>query len=233
MPPITPPQLWSFLHHPSDDYARYQADSTGEAPETLLTEEQFAYLRRQDVKPIMVDQHASETHPGGEAFVSVADGVVAAQRDGYRVVAWYGPDDEVLIAGIRPDAQIGWPAATEAVSTPSSRSRPWAWSVHLYRRLCRVDADARAKGHHGMSRFEYLTGTEADMRFYFGEFKDNPQVLVVELRNPLATIIARFDRLMDLLPDVDPSAARLAVLEPRLLAALPQSTAAVPAADDR
>ncbi len=107
------------------------------------------------------------------------------------------------------------------------------WSVHLYRRLCRVDADARAKGHHGMSRFEYLTGTEADMHFYFEEFQGNPQVLAVELRNQLATIIARFDRLMDLLPDVDPSAARLAILEPRLLATLPQSTAAVPAADDQ
>lgn len=97
------------------------------------------------------------------------------------------------------------------------------WHLFVYHRLCRVDADARAKGHHGMSRFEYLAGTEADMRFYFGEFKDNPQVLAVELRDPLATIVERFDRLMDTLPTVDPAALRLAVLEPRLLAELPEA----------
>lgn len=100
------------------------------------------------------------------------------------------------------------------------------WTVHVYRRLCRVDADAKANGHHGMSRFEYLTGSEADMRFYFNEFKDNPQVLAVELRDPLATIVERVDRLVDLVPagewlfaGIDPVALRQAVLEPALAGA--------------
>jgi hypothetical protein len=221
MPPITPPQLWSFLRHPSDGYASYQADSAGEAPETLLSAEQFTYLATQDVKPIMVDQYASESHPGGEAFVSVVEGVLAAQHEGYQVITWYGPDAEVLIAGFRPDAQIGWPAATEAVSLSVSRSRPWAWSVHVYRKLCRVDALDRAQGRVGVQRFEYLSGTEADMRFYFEEFKANPQVLAVELHGHLVTVVERFDRLLDLLPDVDPAAAREAIVEPRLLAELP------------
>lgn len=95
------------------------------------------------------------------------------------------------------------------------------WTVILYRRLCRVDADAIAKGCFGMSRFEYLAGTEADMRFYFEEFKDNPQVLAVELRDSLAAVVGRFDRLVDLLPDVDPDALHQAVLEQRLLVKLP------------
>ena len=78
MPPITPPLLWSFLNHPNDDYASYQTDSEGDAPETLLSAEQFAYLKTQDLRPILVDQYASENHPGGEEFVSVAEGVLTA-----------------------------------------------------------------------------------------------------------------------------------------------------------
>jgi hypothetical protein len=215
MPPITPPQVWSFLYHPSDDYASYQADSEDDAPETILSAEQFAYLKTQDLRPILVDQYASENHPGGEEFVSVAEGVLTAQRHGYRVVTWYGANAEVLIVGIRADAQIGWPAATEAVASPSLRSIPWAWSVHVYRRLCRVDASDHAEGMR-TRRFEFLSGTEADMRFYFGEFANNPQVLAVELyRGPI--VVDRFDRLMVTLPTVEPAALRSAVLEPALL----------------
>jgi hypothetical protein len=219
MPPISPPQLWSFLHHPSDDYGSYQADSEGDAAQTLLTADQHAYLKTQDLRPILVDQYASANHPGGEEFVIVAEGVLTAQRHGYRVVAWYGANAEVLIAGIRPGADIGWPAATEPISSSSLRSSPWSWSIHVYRRLCRVDASDHAKGWR-TRRFEYLSGTEADMRFYFGEFKDNPQVLAVELYGG-PKVVESFDRLADLLPDVDPAALRQAVLEPRLLAAGP------------
>jgi hypothetical protein len=41
---------------------------------------------------------------------------------------------------------------------------PDHYSVIVYRRLCRVDATARAKGEWGPPRFDYLTGTEEDMR---------------------------------------------------------------------
>jgi hypothetical protein len=119
---ITLPQLWSFLHHQSDNYTSYLAASEGEAPETVLAEEQFSYLMTQDLKPILVDQYVSENHPGGEEFVSVVDDVLAAQREGYQVLTWYGPDAEVLITGIRPGAQTGWLAAAVAGSSPPSRS---------------------------------------------------------------------------------------------------------------
>jgi hypothetical protein len=107
MQPITLPQLWSLLRYQSDDYASYQADSEGEAPETRLTAEQFAYLKTQDVRPILVDQCAGENHLGGDDLVSLVDDVLAAQRDGYQILTWYGPDAEVLIAGVRPGARIG------------------------------------------------------------------------------------------------------------------------------
>jgi hypothetical protein len=55
----------------------------------------------------------------------------------------------------------------------------------------------------------------------FAEFKDNPQVLAVELRNHLGTVVDDFDRLVDTLSAVDPAALRSAVLESRLLADLP------------
>ena len=58
------------------------------------------------------------------------------------------------------------------------------------------------------------------MRGYFDFFRDNPQVLAVELWGG-GCVVDRFDRLMDTLPTVDPTGLRLAVLEPRLLAELP------------
>jgi hypothetical protein len=86
-----------------------------------------------------------------------------------------------------------------------------------------VDASDHTKGMR-TRRFEFLSGTEADMRFYFGEFKDNPKVLAVELWCG-GNVVNRFDRLMDTLPTVDPAGLRLAVLEPRLLAELPAAPA--------
>jgi hypothetical protein len=97
------------------------------------------------------------------------------------------------------------------------------FNLYVYRRLCRVDAEVRELGWYGPPRFEYMAGTEADMRFYFAEFRNNPQVLAVELRNHLGEVEDRFDRLVDSLPNVDAAALRLAVLEPRLLAELPAS----------
>jgi len=104
---ITPPQLWAFLSHQCDNYDDYEQEAIDDAKETLLTPEQFAYLKQQDLKPIMADQYVSECHPGGDDLVGVVDEVLAAQRDGYQIVAWYGPNAEVLIAGYR-GAQIGW-----------------------------------------------------------------------------------------------------------------------------
>jgi hypothetical protein len=84
-----------------------------------------------------------------------------------------------------------------------------------------VDSTDHAEGMR-TRRFEFLSGTEADMRFYFDEFANNPHVLAVELYcGP--NVVERFDRLMDTLPTVDPAALRSAVLESRLLADLPPS----------
>src|SRR4051794_13415779 len=101
----------------------------------------------------------------------------------------------------------------------------------LYRRLCRLDLSDRAEGLR-TRRFESLSGTEEEMRGFFGEFKDNPQVLAAELYGG-PNVAERFDRLVDLLPDVDPAALRLAVLEPRLLAALQPAPAVVPEEGDQ
>jgi hypothetical protein len=97
------------------------------------------------------------------------------------------------------------------------------WYLMVYRRLCLVDASDHAKGMR-TRRFEFLSGTEADMRFYFDFFRDNPQVLAVELWCG-GNVVDRFDRLMDTLPTVDPARLRSAVVEPRLLVEL----SAVPA----
>lgn len=97
------------------------------------------------------------------------------------------------------------------------------WRLLVYRRLCRLDATDYVDGMR-TRRFESLSGSEEEMRGFFGEFRDNPQVLAVELYcGP--NVMDSFDRLVDLLPGVDPAALRLAVLEPPLLAALPPAPA--------
>jgi hypothetical protein len=87
----------------------------------------------------------------------------------------------------------------------------------MYRRVCRVDAQARALGQLGPPRLEYMTGSEEDMRFYFAEFANNPQVLAAELRNDLGAVVERFDRLVAALPALEQAQLRAAVLEPALL----------------
>jgi hypothetical protein len=59
------------------------------------------------MRPILIDQHVSENHLGGDVVVGVVDEVLAAQREDYQNVTWYGPNAEVLIAGYC-GAHIGW-----------------------------------------------------------------------------------------------------------------------------
>lgn len=84
------------------------------------------------------------------------------------------------------------------------------WSVHAYRRICRVDIDDRKT-----QRFDYCQGDEASMRGLFAEFKDNPQILAAELRDPFGTVVDRYDRLLDLWPNLHAGLLE-AVVEPRL-----------------
>ena len=100
------------------------------------------------------------------------------------------------------------------------------WSLMVYRRLCQVDARDHAKGIR-TRRFEYLSGSEEEMRGFFHEFAASPQTLAVELYCG-GSVVERFDRLVELLPDVDMAALRLAVLEPRQLAVKPLAPATVP-----
>jgi hypothetical protein len=72
------------------------------------------------------------------------------------------------------------------------------WCLFVYRKLCEVDVSARQDGCYGMKRFEYLRGSEADMRFFFAEFCRSDQVLAVELINNLGSVVDRQDRLVEL-----------------------------------
>jgi hypothetical protein len=58
--------------------------------------------------------------------------------------------------------------------------RAGPFCLRVYRRLYRVDASDHAEWMRTRP-FELLGETEADMRFYFGDLRDNPQVLAAEL----------------------------------------------------
>ena len=60
-------------------------------------------VKKLDIKQICVDFSMSENHLGGDNLVDCVDTVLAAQKEGYRIVTWYnGPDTDVLILGFRP-----------------------------------------------------------------------------------------------------------------------------------
>ena len=45
----------------------------------------------------------SENRLGGDDMVELAAEVISAIEEGWKVVTWYGPDTEVLVAGIEKD----------------------------------------------------------------------------------------------------------------------------------
>jgi hypothetical protein len=74
------------------------------------------------------------------------------------------------------------------------------WSLFVYRKLCEVDVASRQDGNHGMKRFEFLSGSEDKMRFYFDEFcRAERQVLAVELINDMGSVVERMDGLVELI----------------------------------
>ena len=44
----------------------------------------------------------SENHLGGDHLVSIADDVLDALNEGYRIITWYGPKTQALVVGYRP-----------------------------------------------------------------------------------------------------------------------------------
>ena len=105
---VTPMQLWTYLDGQEETYADFLDRRGGRA--NGVTAEVFEELKRlnedttnQPIRLVIADQHMSENHPGGDDMVAAVDDVLAAIKDGYRIVTWYGPETEVLIAGYRPE----------------------------------------------------------------------------------------------------------------------------------
>jgi len=54
-----------------------------------------------DITAICAESDMGEGYVGGDDVVSIVNDVLQAQKDGYSIVTWYGPDAEVLIVGVR------------------------------------------------------------------------------------------------------------------------------------
>lgn len=68
-----------------------------------LTEETFHTLQAMDIKQIVADSSMSENHIGGDDVIAYIDEVVAAIKEGYEIITWYGPKAQVLVIGVRPN----------------------------------------------------------------------------------------------------------------------------------
>lgn len=71
------------------------------------------------------------------------------------------------------------------------------WRLFVYRKVSKVDILAAEAGNPGLKRFEALSGEEAQMRSYFQDFAQDPQVLAVELIDQNGYVAARKDGLLD------------------------------------
>lgn len=101
-------QLWTYLNNQEDSYEQFRDCCDSET--NGVTKKVFTELKlladdevRKPLRPILADQHMSENHPGGDDIVGTVDDVLTAIQDGYRIVTWYGPEAEALVAGYKPD----------------------------------------------------------------------------------------------------------------------------------
>src|SRR5262245_36587221 len=105
MPDITRLQPRQFLSNGGFEYATFEdfVDNAIEPDEITLNEAVFNLLKAADLKNILAGSEMSENHLGGDDLVSLVDEVLAAQKDGYVVVTWYGHHTEALVVGYKPD----------------------------------------------------------------------------------------------------------------------------------
>lgn len=67
-----------------------------------LPEALYYELQKLDIKQFVADSAMSENHIGGDNVVSIVDEVLAAIKEGYEIITWYGPNTEALVIGVRP-----------------------------------------------------------------------------------------------------------------------------------
>lgn len=100
---ISKQQVYHFLDKggpDADDFRSFLAEFDDE--ECPLDEGQFNDLKAADLNNILVGSEMSENHLGGDDLISLADDVISAAEDGYKVYTWYGPESEALVFGLKP-----------------------------------------------------------------------------------------------------------------------------------
>jgi hypothetical protein len=105
---VTRRQLWTYLTNQEDTYEEFLDCCDGETNGVSreLVDELASFLQdeiRKPIRLIIADQNMSENHPGGDDIVGAVEDALAAIKDGYRIVTWYGPETESLVAGCKPN----------------------------------------------------------------------------------------------------------------------------------
>jgi len=86
---ISQKKLWAVLSGVDDD-----DDDVGVDQATMDA------VNALDIKAIVFG-FMTQNHIGGDDVVGIVDQVLAAQKEGYSIVTWYGPAAEVLVLGVR------------------------------------------------------------------------------------------------------------------------------------
>ncbi len=99
---ITPSELFAFsVADQFETHEDYVAELTSNEEETVLDKATFDGLKACDVKIALASQEMSCEHMGGDDVIGYVDDAMNLVKEGYKVVTWYGPKTEALVAGYR------------------------------------------------------------------------------------------------------------------------------------
>ena len=95
---ITKADLYHYLQAQSLDCET--REDYAEGYDGKISQEAWDYLATKKHKAICVSWAMSDDHVVDHDMVSLAEDVIEATQGWQTVVTWYGPDSEVLVAGI-------------------------------------------------------------------------------------------------------------------------------------
>lgn len=97
---VTTRQLWYYLNNGGKEFEL--PDDPDDCEDCPFYQETLHALHKCDLKNILAGQYMSEERLGGDDLCGMADDVVAAIKEGYEIISWYGDDAEALVAGYKP-----------------------------------------------------------------------------------------------------------------------------------
>ena len=101
---ITKQQLFYFLHCGGQEATWEEFELSLACPglpsdEADITEDLFNFLKNADIKAVLVDADSID----GDRVIDAAQEIEQLIKTGHTMIYWFGPNTEVLIAGVNQE----------------------------------------------------------------------------------------------------------------------------------